>query len=64
MNRVGWLEMTHIKETLYAHSKVAEKKEELVKEFISITKSQDYINNISFLSEISSKQNLNIQNTM
>ena len=46
MNRVGWLEMTHIKETLYAHSKVAEKKEELVKEFISITKSQDYINNI------------------
>ena len=46
MNRDGWLEITHIKETLYAHSKVAEKKEELIKEFISITKSQDYINNI------------------
>ena len=46
MNRDGWLEIAHIKETLYAHSKVAEKKEELIKEFISITKSQDYINNI------------------
>ena len=43
MNRDGWLEIAHFKKTLYAHSKVAVKKEELIKEFITITKSQDYI---------------------
>ena len=45
MNHHGWFEIKHVKETLYAHSKVADKKEELIKEFISLTKSQYYINN-------------------
>lgn len=43
MNRNGWYEIAHRRKLLAAHSKVATKKEGLIKEFISLTKSSDYI---------------------
>jgi hypothetical protein len=38
MNSDGWFEIAHMNKLLDAHSKVAAKKEELIKEFISLTK--------------------------
>lgn len=42
MTRDGWYKIAHTKNLLTAHSKVAEKKEKLTKEFISLKKSRDY----------------------
>tara|TARA_Y100000389_G_C17213542_1_gene389706 strand:- start:218 stop:613 length:396 start_codon:yes stop_codon:yes gene_type:complete len=43
MNSDGWFDIAHMNKLLAAHSKLAAKKEELIKEFISVTKSPDYM---------------------
>mgnify|MGYP006134993425 CR=1 FL=1 len=43
MRRNGWFEIAHMEKTLHAHSELAEKKEKLIKEFISLKKSHAYI---------------------
>jgi len=44
MNFDGWLELPHVKKTVDIHINVANKKEALVKDYISLTNSQKYIN--------------------
>jgi hypothetical protein len=43
MRRDGWYEIAHMEMTLHAHSALAKKKDELIKKFISLKKSQDYV---------------------